>query len=163
MPPKDKLGLFKEGMDITEAKLASLIDEQADGIGLDHRALRRASFFSPSLLFLSSATELAGTGLQNQIYFSKALKSYLKYFNGNTLKEMKVDLETPGYEFARGRYSGTRDRTPPIFTMFKPFKWSGMALGQRVETTMWSFLALACYAVLFFMLAFLAFIKIEIT
>jgi hypothetical protein len=106
---------------------------------------------------------MAGTGVGNYLHTMRALYDYLNYFRENVVTQAEIDLQYADRTKSLGRYYYLpKGKIPPlIYAEFQKFKPGTIGIEARIAATLWNVFALVGYAVLFFLVAFYAFIKME--
>jgi hypothetical protein len=156
--PEVKQQWMYEQVQVVGSHLSTALSNYIRTLEWTANRLDRIIYFSPSLLFTSAATELAGTGVRNHILTLRSIVDYHRYEREQLIRIGKEKFDKDKLPFTYW----FRDMYIPYKDMQK-YKTPIATLGQRAESVMWKAFALALYAVLFFLLAFFAFLKTDVT
>jgi hypothetical protein len=156
--PEKQFPIMKKAFKFYEERSLPVFDKHIHNVERDYRILKWISLVSPSLNYRLTTADLAGTGVENYLDELHQVRTYLPYFHSALIKEAKTDLLFPNQAFRCGRYPDDKS-LPPIYNELEPFKFRAIPISKRIKGSLLSNFVLAGYAVLLFMLSFMAFIK----
>ena len=160
---KDFWGGFVDTMQSNIREANDIWDERDNKVNSQMRLTKNISRISPVSAFIYAVTELADTGVEHDIYLRE---EFLGTYQDILTKFLETQLGMP-YDQMPGKLDPMGlIKEPPkpkqALADFQKYDYTPMPLAKRIENAVWDIGVLFVFMVLFFMMAYVSFLRAQI-
>jgi len=144
---------YKSIFDNLEGPIVDAYSNYINIVEHEYSMLTGISFFSPSLVYLSSVVGMADTGVQGHLNLLREIVRYIKYYRQELQKSMHREITV--------KKKKKRIKNP--YSALKKFQVPSTSIGDRLKAVSWNIFSMVLFCAVFFMLSFYSFLKIDIS